>query len=517
MSSRKFGQGGMALLAVGLVCTPGAIAQEPTRLEPELVGQVTSVSQLSDVQTTDWAFTALQSLVERYGCIAGYPDRTYRGQRAMSRFEFAAGLNACLDKINELITTGLADKVGKDDLATLRRLQEEFALELATLKSRVNTLEGKVEKLEAQQFSTTTKLAGEAIFSVADTFGERTGVNQRDPSNLTFAARVRLNFNTSFTGTDLLRVRLQAGNVPGFNTGLTGTNMTRLSYDTNTNNDVRLDDLFYRFSLGRDTRAWILLNGAGTDGIAPNLNPLENSGRAALSRFGRFSPTYRLVDGTGFALDHKFSDSINLTLAYRVPTGTAASPNANAGFFGGTYGAFGQLTFSPSQNFRLGVHYVRNYFGSGGANLTGSTGSNNARQPFGNLPTSADTYGLAASLVFSPQFIVSGWAGFTNARSENGPNQSADSFNAALTFAFPDLFGRGNLGGLIVGIPPKSTANTDVRRVDPDTAVHLEGFYRFQVSRNISITPGGIVIFNPEHNSRNATQVVGVIRTTFNF
>ena len=58
---------------------------------------VSSVSQLSDVRPTDWAFTALQSLVERYGCIAGYPDSTFRGKQATSRYEFAAGLNACLD------------------------------------------------------------------------------------------------------------------------------------------------------------------------------------------------------------------------------------------------------------------------------------------------------------------------------------------------------------------------------------------------------------------------------------
>ena len=64
----------------------------------EYMDQVTSVTQLSDVQPTDWAFQALQSLVERYGCIAGYPDGTYKGNRAMTRFEFAAGLNACLDK-----------------------------------------------------------------------------------------------------------------------------------------------------------------------------------------------------------------------------------------------------------------------------------------------------------------------------------------------------------------------------------------------------------------------------------
>ena len=98
---------------------------------------VTSVSQLSDVKPTDWAFTALQSLVERYGCIAGYPDSTYRGRQATTRYEFAAGLNACMDKINEIISAGLSDKVGKEDLATLQKLQEEFAAELATLQSHL--------------------------------------------------------------------------------------------------------------------------------------------------------------------------------------------------------------------------------------------------------------------------------------------------------------------------------------------------------------------------------------------
>jgi len=41
------------------------------------MAQITSVSQLSDVQPTDWAFQALQSLVERY-VIAGYPDSSFR-------------------------------------------------------------------------------------------------------------------------------------------------------------------------------------------------------------------------------------------------------------------------------------------------------------------------------------------------------------------------------------------------------------------------------------------------------
>lgn len=91
------------------------------------MAQVTSVSQLRDVQPTDWAFSALQSLVERYGCIAGYPNGTYRGDRPLSRYEFAAGLNACLDRVNEFIATATSDLVTREDLITLEKLQAEFA------------------------------------------------------------------------------------------------------------------------------------------------------------------------------------------------------------------------------------------------------------------------------------------------------------------------------------------------------------------------------------------------------
>ncbi|MEY3303934.1 MAG: hypothetical protein RLZZ139_2307, partial [Cyanobacteriota bacterium] len=172
--------GSLSLLGViGAVAATPAFAETTTSvsqvsqaMSSDPVAQnVTSVSQLSDVRPTDWAFTALQSLVERYGCIAGYPDSTFRGRQATSRFEFAAGLNACLDKINEIISAGLADKVSKEDLATLQKLQEEFAAELATLRGRVDALDAKTAKLEAQQFSTTTKLSGEAIMSVQGASG----------------------------------------------------------------------------------------------------------------------------------------------------------------------------------------------------------------------------------------------------------------------------------------------------------------------------------------------------------
>ena len=49
--------------------------------------QVTSVSQFSDVYPTDWAYQALANLAETYGCVAGYPNGSFRGNRAMTRYE----------------------------------------------------------------------------------------------------------------------------------------------------------------------------------------------------------------------------------------------------------------------------------------------------------------------------------------------------------------------------------------------------------------------------------------------
>ena len=157
------------------------------------MAQVTSVSQLADVQPTDWAFQALQSLVERYGCIAGYPDKTYRGNRALTRYEFAAGLNACLDKVQELITAATANLVKKADLEVIKKLQEEFAAELAILRGRVDGWERRTATLEKQQFSTTTKLVGEAIFNVNSIFGKQVD----ELNNTVFQDRVRLDLQTS--------------------------------------------------------------------------------------------------------------------------------------------------------------------------------------------------------------------------------------------------------------------------------------------------------------------------------
>ncbi len=508
------------MLLVCLAMTP-AFAVEGTVTVSEAsnsIGQVTSVSQLSDVQPSDWSFQALQSLVERYGCIAGYPDSTFRGNRAMTRYEFAAGLSACLDKVNELIATSTADLATQEDLDILRRLQEEFSSELATLRGRVDKLEARTEKIEAQQFSTTTKLSGEAIFAVAGVFGDKGATGRDLQDNMILGHRTRLAFTSSFTGKDQLRIRLQGRNISEFSGDVTGTNMTRLSFAGNDNSDVMLDELYYRFPLSNKTNVSVIAAGYGSENLAPALNPLlQSDGSGAISRFGRFSPLYRLADGPGVGISHKLSDSLELSAAYRAKN--ANNPSVNNGLFGGNSSVLAQLTFSPTKNASIGLTYVNAYFPANGVDATGNTGSAFAQKPFGDERTATNSYGAVASVRVNPKFTISGWAGMTQSEAKSGVNagKEATALNWAVTLGFPDLGKKGNLGGIIIGMPPKVTENEVSARQDKDTSLHVEALYRYQINNNIAITPGLIVIFNPEHKNTNDTIYAGVLRTTFRF
>ncbi|NEP80045.1 MAG: iron uptake porin [Okeania sp. SIO3C4] len=264
---------------------------------------ITSVSQLSDVQPTDWAFQALQSLVERYGCIVGYPDDSYRGDRPMTPYEFPAGLNTCLDRITELIAASTADLVTKDDLAVLQRLQEYFAVEIAEIKGRVDSLEARTTELEANQFSTTTKLGGEIVFAISNVFGEEKAGGGSLEDNTVLNNRVNLNFNTRFTGRDLFRTRLDALDTVAYGVPITGTNMTRLAFQRNTNNTVDIGKLFYRFPIRKKFRVHVdAIGGRFNMNVSDNFNRLfANRISGAIPRFGRFNPIYaKGARGAGF-------------------------------------------------------------------------------------------------------------------------------------------------------------------------------------------------------------------------
>ncbi|MDY7020011.1 MAG: iron uptake porin [Cyanobacteriota bacterium] len=492
--------------------------------------QVTSVSQLSDVQPTDWAFQALQSLVERYGCIAGYPDGTYKGNRALTRYEFAAGVNACLERVNELIDAATADLVTREDLAILQRLMEEFAAELAAIRGRVTVLEARSAELEANQFSTTTKLRGEVIFFIGDTFGDRAeytvagGPNvdeSDDPTQAYFGYRARLNFDTSFTGEDLLRTRLEAKDVPNLSReNLTNTLMSRLGTDGG-DGDVTLDDLYYRFPLlNGKAQVYFGAKSLDLDDVQDPLSPFQSTGGGASSRFGRYNPTtFRGPEGTGLAMKYQLNERIRMNFGYLASDGDAPDASEDRGLFNGSHSAFFQVVFEPTDNIAIALDYNRRYFRENDLGVSGGTGSFLANRPFGDNATSSDNLGFQANWRISDSFEVGGWFGaaWADEKSSSGDDLDATILNFAVTLAFPDLLKEGDLGGIIVGMQPKVVYHTLDRLEEDKTGIHIEALYRFQLSENIALIPSVFILTDPEHTEDNDTIVVTTFRTQFRF
>lgn len=492
--------------------TPAANVQEEEVSSP--MAQVTSVSQLSDVQPSDWAFQALQSLVERYGCIAGYPDRSYRGNRAMTRYEFATGLNACLNRVQQLIAASTENAVTREDLATLQNLQEKFPGELAALRGRVDVLEARTTQLEAHPFSTTTKLNGEVIFGIVSVLNGDKADGTPAEKKPTLSDRVRLNFDTSFTGKDRLRTRLQANNVISLNQVLK-TFEGRVNFDGSSNNDVLLSLLTYRFPLSSKTTAYVGTTGGGPVDydFATPLNPIFDGGNS-ISTFGLRNPIYNYVTGAGAGVRHKFNQVVEFDASYVA--GNAASPSNANGLFDGKYSALAQLVISPSKSFTFALTYNNTYspasrpFGSGAGSILANS----------NFKTAvlANGYGFEGVYRFNPNFIVSGWVGYLNQRYIG--KGDANVLTWAATLAFPDLGKKGNLAGFLIGMEPKVidiSDNLNRGQADRDTSLHIDAFYKYQLTDNISITPGLIWVTAPNHDEKNNDVVIGTIRTIFRF
>lgn len=483
------------------------------------LAQVTSVSQLRDVSPTDWAFEALRSLVERYGCIVGYPDRTFRGNRALSRYEFAAGLNACMQQMERLIAA--SESVLREDIEKLKRLTSEFEAELATLGARVDNLEGRVAFLEDHQFSTTTKLRGEVLMTLASAFnnnadsfdGLRKRANGVDQDQVIFANRVRLNFDTSFTGKDRLRIRLQAGNFGRFDGN---SDMLRLGHDARTGNDVVLDDLFYRFPVGNQITAFVGTNAMNIDKVFDVDNPfLESGGSGALTRFIRRNPlVFRGPEGAGGGIKVKLNDQWRFNTLYVASN--ASDPSQGRGFFNGGFSTGAQLGFQPSKPLKLSLSYLYTYEPQGTVNLSSSTGSPIGRDPFNGSATNAHRAGISGSWRIAEKVNLSANGAYASANNLQrqatglGARSSSDLWSWSSSVSFLDLGKEGAVLSFAGGMPPKDSR-------DRNTSYLLELQYKYPVSDNILITPGAYVVLNPNHDSRNDTAWVGVVRTTFTF
>lgn len=514
---------------LGLQETPSL--EEETNLET-----IVPVAELADVQPTDWAFQALQGLRVRYNCLAGYPDGTFGGEGGLSRYEFAAALKACLDAIQARVAQSQMEAVSQADWLSLQNLQQQFAAELAGLRNRVNQLETRTQFLESHQFSPTTRLVGQAIFGIqgsnqigVDLFPQD-GIPERSgQAQFTQGYNLQLSLATSFRGDDLLLVGLQTGNIQS-STEFLSTNMGRLSYESGLAGDLVISDLSYRFALG--DRLGIILGPAGVNPVNTfrGISPLEGGAEGTLSLFGQRNPILSLGNGTGgVGFDWQIAPRISLQGVYSAELPAFALDNTVGGFLGGRFVAGAQLSFAPSNNLAVGLHYL--YSHSPDGILGTGIGDSQVISPFVLDFYAFQTHAIGATAAWrvNPGWTFGGWGGWTTSAS-GGLSGSVETTNWMVFSAFPDLGGRGNLGAILVGQPPKITSSnlpdgfnfprfaTDGNPGgQKDSALHLELLYRLRINDSLFLTPGVMMILNPNHNAANEPLLIGGLRATFQF
>jgi len=508
--------------------------------------QVTSITQFSDVKPTDWAYQALSNLIERYGCVAGYPNGTYKGGQAMTRYEAAALLNACLDRVTEV-----TDEV--------KRLVKEFEKELAVLKGRVDSLEAKVGELEATQFSTTTKLKGTATFVLGGTSfsGTYAGTAYAATADTpaywntnygatTFNYDVRLSFDTSFTGKDLLRTMLRAGNFTGSNGSSYGqgeiNSLTFLetAFEEAGDNVITVQRLFYNFPVGDELSvtagAQVRVDDAGMLGIWPSAYPADT----VLDFFTYAgSPTaYNLLSlggGAGFVYSPKAIKGLTFSQNYVSADAKNGKPGPSGGgvmstgsnstavtqigyagdktpLIGGSYAIAAAYTFSQNQIAASATPTAGGIAGNAGANSVALSGY-----------WKPEAAGLIPSI---------SWGVSTSSYKTMGVAYNTVTSTWYTGLQWDDAFIKGNAAGMAVGQAPFVTYGSAqigcTKLCAPNDSNYLwEWWYKFQVTDNISVTPAlyyisnfrgesGKTVVNPSKNA-DFNAFGALIKTTFKF
>ncbi len=479
------------------------------KAQADLSSPIIPVTELRDVQPADWAFSALQQLQNRYQCILGYPDPTFRGEQAMTRYEFAALLNRCLTQLEANLTS--------EEQAISQQLQVEFTRELSIVRGRVDVMTARVRELEITQFSTTTKLRGVVNFALTNS------TQSGSDSGVTLQGRSRLDLKSSLTGKDLFLTRLTAGNAITPDLANKTPELTQTQqWRGNTDNNLILSKLTYQFPLGDKAQAMITpIGGQNADYNTPAVNPFledDNAGTTTLSTFGQRNPILSLGGGTGVAFSYAFNDSLELGLGYY----TREANHPETGLFNGSYTVGTRLKWAIGDRLSLGINYLHSFFQEGEfgftdgltdpSNIVGTTVVNETLSQF---PTVTNAYGIELFWEASPKLAFGGRLGYTDVQAID--QGDGEIWNYSLSIVFPDLGQINNLGGIIMGAQPYLGSLEGVSSLSNDIPWHIEGFYRWQVNDHVSLTPGLIWHLNPNQDQGENDIVTSTMRMTLTF
>lgn len=489
--------------------SPGSIEFSPSEL---LIGQneggvtpvemeyIPSVSELSDVKPTDWAYQALKSLVERYRVIAGDTNGKFRGNQPLTRYEFASALATTFSAVQDLLANAISDEYVRQDAIIIQRLRREFAKNLADLEQRIDRTEIKNAELTANQFSTTTKLKGQTIVAVTG------GTNASN----TIIARSRLSLQTSFQGRDYLVTELEGGNngndaigqeqVEGLDLlGSQGifADGSGLKY-AQFSPDLRLRKLAYTFNPGSDISVTVGAKLSPRDFIDKNIyanneavdfssglflnnplivqNPIDQNGGAGIAV--NWQPQNRSFSARGLYIGANSNISNN--------------GGDNGGLFGDNRQASLEVEFQPLEKLKLKLQYTNASVNEVDINAIGV----NAEY---RLNRNAGIFGRIG---------LGRYEGF-NTTLNRDFNAHPLSWSVGIglrNVVIPTTF-----AGVAIGQPFVTGDVGDA------TQTNFEAFYNLPLNDNISVTPIFSVVANPDNDSSNGMVWQSSLRTVFSF
>jgi hypothetical protein len=486
MAARQIG----LVFGLALLWVPGAMAQTtdlPDLSTPEVpsnMDEVRLVEDLSDVPPNHWAYQAVKSLMERYGIMSGYGDKTFRGNKSLSRYEFASALSELLAQFESY------NKIQQEDLVTLRRLQTAFQVSLDEVRKRLDSAAGKIALLERQNFSPTTKLHTQIVQALT---------NGTAAPTTTFS-RVRLDLNTSFTGVDALVTQLEWGNgggdavsaaqvLRGNRLGTVGSLVDGGGLGTvGVDNQLRLRKLYYRFNPAENVMVAVGTALPPSDFVDRNTFANNSGDNFASSFFGN-NPliVQNAVDRNGGA-GVAASWQMQANLAVR---GLYASADGNTRLGGDR----NQTTLEVEYKFR--------------PDITGRL-----QYTHGNVDGSRiNALGLNGEWALTRQFGVFGRLGLGRYRGFNtnlGSNVDLNPRSWMLGGTVRNFLITGSTAGAAIGQPFATS------KLGNATQTNFEAYFGFLLNDHINISPSLLVVSNPD-NRRGRTIWEWALRMVFEF
>jgi hypothetical protein len=416
--------------------------------------------------------------------------------------------------------------------ASVQAQAESLAQQGEGLNPEVDQLTIEVAALEASVFSPTTSLRGLASFVLgANRFSgnDNPAINtSRDKFGATtFNYDLKLILDTSFSGQDLLRVRLRSGNFDRSSNSFYGAGPSKLSiletaFQEQSGPDVlSVNRLYYQFPVGRGFTASLGPRVGQLDlfALRPSVYPAET----ILDWFTlKGAPAaYNFKLGAGAGIWWQSQDGFSISANYLAGGGPVGDPNQ---------GGIGTAASASTASVQLG--YKREQWAAAAVlssvqNLGGAIvyATNYTRQSLNN-PGNTIAFGLSgywqpAQSGWLPS-ISAGW-GMNHTSYEAGVQRAglvANSQSWSVGLQWSDAFIPGNVLGMAVGQPIFATSlyGGDTPR---DGNTTWEWWYKVQVSDNVAVTPAVFLLSRPlganTPPGQTFRQLGALVKTTVHF